>query len=182
MKKFFIGIFTGAILATSFSAIASSGIIKTINASYSVNKLIVNGVDTGKGSTAFISEGTTYVPLRTVSDALGADIKWDPATKNIQINSKGGAVLEEPTDLPVVNQPSVTLPGANNKMFIGEEKAKQIAINKFGGKVIEFKADLYDDDNDDVPNYEIKVRNGNKIYEVDINAITGAIISFDLED
>ena len=187
MKKLFVGIFTGVVLATSVSAIASSGAIKTINASYSVNKLIVNGVDTGKGSTAFISNGTTYVPLRTVSDALGADIKWDPSTKNITINSRGGATLEEPTDLPIANQPANKVPApapapAQGQKFIGAEKAKQIAVNKFGGKVIAFEPDLYDDDFDHIPSYEIKVRNGYKVYEVDVNAITGEIISFDLDD
>lgn len=189
MKKFLVGIFAGAVLATSVSTIAATGTIKTMNASYSVNKLIVNGIDTGKGSTAFISEGTTYVPLRTVSDALGADIKWDPTTKNITINSKGGSTLEEPKDLPIVNQsnaPQVNTPavnpGVNNKMFIGEAKAKQIAINKFGGQVIAFKPDLYDDDFDHIPSYEVKLKNGYKIYEVDVNALTGEIISFDLDD
>lgn len=192
MKKFFVGIFAGAILATSVTAMAAPGLLKNINASYSINKLIVNGRDTGKGSTAFISEGTTYVPLRTVSDALGSDIKWDPSTKNIYINSNGGNALEQPTDLPVINQPAtlpanqpVTLPAnppINNQKFIGEAKAKQIAVQKFGGQVISCVPDLYDNDWDDAPSYEVKIRNGYRICEIDIDATTGAIISFDWDD
>ena len=197
MKKFISGLVIGAVVTTSVTAFGA-GVIKNINASYNVNRLIVNGVDTGKGSTAFISNGTTYVPLRTVSDALGSDIKWDPQTRDIYITTKAQGGLENPTDLPIINnsqpapapvqptqpvQPNVPQQqGSNNQKFIGIEKAKSIALNKFGGKVIAAKPDLYDDDFDHIPSYEIKVANGYKIYEVDVDAVTGAIISFDLDD
>ena len=189
MKKFISGAIAGVILTVSTSAFAAT--MKTINASYNVNKLVVNGVDTGKGSTAFISGGTTYVPLRTISDALGQSINWDSATKTIYINSSstGGATLEEPTDIPSVNNNSITTPAitapatnpATNRKFISEEQAKNAAIKAVGGgKVIYIKSDLYD--MDDIPDYDVKVMKGGRIYEVEINALTGAVIDFDIDD
>lgn len=37
----------------------------------------------------FIVDGTTYVPLRAISDLFEADIKWDDQTKSIYITKKG---------------------------------------------------------------------------------------------
>lgn len=196
MKKFISGIILGSILATSVTAFAANS--KTIQAVYSVKKLIVNGVDTGKGSSAFVSNGATYVPLRTVSDALGNEIAWDSDTKSIYINTKGNNnVSGEPSDLPPVNNGAVTLPevaptpapapaptpARPQQNFIGEAKAKQIAINKCGGgQVISFYPDLYDNDFDDIPNYDVKVMKGATIYDLEINAINGSIMSFEIDD
>jgi len=47
--------------------------------------LIING-RTISGSGAFIENGVTYVPLRVVSEALGAEVSWDPDAYAVQIN------------------------------------------------------------------------------------------------
>lgn len=63
--------------------------------------------------------------------------------------------------------------GATNTVSsygIGVEKAKQIALNAVGGTVIEATLD-----NDDGV-YEVKVQNGDFVYQVEINAITGVIV------
>ncbi len=37
---------------------------------------------------AFIYEGTTYVPLRAVGEALGAEVSWDKEEKTVYVNSE----------------------------------------------------------------------------------------------
>ena len=37
---------------------------------------------------AFIYEGTTYVPLRAVGEALGAEVSWDKESKTVYVNSE----------------------------------------------------------------------------------------------
>ena len=50
----------------------------------------------GNDVDAFIYEGTTYVPLRAVGEALGAEVSWDKDAKIAYINSeKTGADTEE---------------------------------------------------------------------------------------
>lgn len=191
MKKLLTGIIIGAMITTSVSAIAATTKVN-MEAVYSVNKLIVNGVDTGKGNTAFVSGGTTYVPLRTVSDALGNEISWDSSTKTIYINTPNSSTTTtgEPTDLPpvsntpVVNRP-VTLPSTpqttTSTKFISQSQAQQTALKAVGGgTVIWSKADLYD--HDDLPDYEFKIRSGNRIYEVEVDALTGQVRDFDIDD
>ncbi len=177
MKKFLTGLLVGGILTTSITAFAATAV--NIKAVYSIKKLVVDGVDTGKGSSAFVSNGTTYVPLRTVSDALGHKISWDSSTKTIYINKEDDASFE-PTDLPPVsgNLPSINVEQSGSSKLIGIENAKKAAIKAVGGgQVISSKSDIYDID--DVPKYEFKIRHNNRIYEVDINALTGVVMDFD---
>ncbi len=189
MKKLLSGIIIGAILTTSVSAIAASNRVN-MEAVYSVNKLVVDGVDTGKGKTAFVSNGVTYVPLRTVSDALGNEISWDSSTKTIYINSSKNNNTNtnngEPTDIPPVsNTPSNATtsqkPTNNNTKLISKSKAQQVALNAVGGgSVIWSKDDIYD--NDDRPDYEFKIKKGTQIYEVEVDAISGTVRDFDIDD
>lgn len=183
---------------TSATAFASN--VVTMQATYSVKSLVVNGVDTGKGNTAFVSNGTTYVPLRTVSDALGNDISWDSNTKTIYVNSKGSASTGssgEPTDLPTSNGSVATLPTPtpappvytppvnngstwNGQKLVSIQTAKNAAIKAVGGgTVIWQESDIYD--YDDIPDYEFKIMKNNRVYEVEINALNGQVIDFDID-
>lgn len=188
MKKFISGLLIGGMVMTSATAFAAN--VVNMNATYSVKSLVVNGVDTGKGNTAFVSNGITYVPLRTISDALGNEISWDSSTKTIYINSNDASTnIVEPTDLPnaqtLPNLPnSQTLPNNGNswngKNLVGIETAKRAAIKAAGGgSVIWQEEDIYD--YDDMPTYDFKIKNGYRIYEVEINALTGGVKDFDID-
>lgn len=53
-------------------------------------------------------KGSTMVPLRFVSESLGADVKWDQASKTVAITSgNGGTVVTPPVTTPISD--SVTL-------------------------------------------------------------------------
>lgn len=185
MKKFISGLLIGGIVMTSATAFAAN--VVNMQAVYSVKRLVVNGVDTGKGSSAFVSNGTTYVPLRTVSDALGHSISWDSSTKTIYINSNGNNTTNgEPTDLPTAsaNQPA-TLPANsgstwNGKNLVSIETAQNAAIKAVGGGIVQWKdADIYD--SDDTPTYDFKILKGNQTFEVEVNALNGQVIDFDID-
>lgn len=64
--------------------------------------------------------------------------------------------------------------------YISEDKAKEIAINKVGNgaKLIKIKSKF----NDNPPKYELELILGNYEYELEVHAITGAIIDFKKED
>ena len=49
----------------------------------------------GNSLETFIYEGTTYVPLRAVSEALGAEVSWDKDGKNVFVNTDVGSGLPE---------------------------------------------------------------------------------------
>lgn len=49
---------------------------------------------------AYISEGTTMVPLRALAEALGCEVAWDPVTRTVSVLSRDAG--ETPADSPVV--------------------------------------------------------------------------------
>ncbi|WP_415288051.1 PepSY domain-containing protein [Clostridium perfringens] len=77
----------------------------------------------------------------------------------------------------VNNSPQQTTSTKPQQKFIGEEKAKNIMLSKVpNSKITKFYLD-----NDNTPEYEGTLINGNNKYEITINAITGAILDFEEE-
>ena len=80
-------------------AFASGSVRKTLNVIYNNIKLVVDGkpVEFGKDSAGnqiepFIYNGTTYLPVRAVGEALGKKVDWDGATRTVYIGQKPGEV------------------------------------------------------------------------------------------
>lgn len=66
----------------------------------------------------------------------------------------------------------------NTQATITAEQAQQKAMDRIGGGYL-VKCEL--DHDDGVLKYEIEIKNGNKEYDVDVDANTGEIIKFDEE-
>ena len=81
----------GLLCSTSYAA----SVVKTIQVSYNNIKIFVDdkliSPKDGKGEIVepFIYQGTTYLPVRAVSEALGKEVKWDDNTKSIYIREPG---------------------------------------------------------------------------------------------
>lgn len=75
------------ICTTSYAA----SVAKTIQVHYNgikiyVNEKLISPKDgNGKSVEPFIYEGTTYLPVRAVSEALGKDVRWDGNTNSVYI-------------------------------------------------------------------------------------------------
>ena len=66
--------------------------------------------------------------------------------------------------------------------FIGEKKAKEIALGLVKGEIVKFELDDVYDDDDDNPEYEIDIiANGFK-YEIELDAYTGRVLEFERDD
>ena len=82
---------------------------------------MINGQPAAMDVPAMLVGGRTMVPLRFVSQALGAAVNWDSATSTVAISSGGTAVAPLPSTYPTAPQPSrvagtlvgVRLPTAN---------------------------------------------------------------------
>ena len=72
---------------------------KTIQAAYMNIKLVVDGVPItpkdSNGSTVepFIYNGTTYLPVRAIGEALDKQVTWDGKTKTVYIGEAPGQVM-----------------------------------------------------------------------------------------
>ncbi|GMO03441.1 hypothetical protein LSA36186_16900 [Lachnoanaerobaculum sp. JCM 36186] len=122
-----------------------------------------------------------------IADAI-EDIDEDAREKEIATsaaveNSTAAATTPQPaTTQPAVTvAPATTAAQSNNTVGdIGIEKAKEIAMSHAGvssGSVSFVKAKI--DTEDGVKVYDIEFYSGNVEYDYEINAATGAIVSFD---
>lgn len=83
-------------LATTF-AFAASTIHKTVTIEYASIKLVVDGVEItpkdANGATVepFILNGTTYLPVRAVGNAIGKQVSWDGTSKTVYLGEAPNA-------------------------------------------------------------------------------------------
>jgi len=88
------GIIIGLVIAGSVAVAAT----RTIEVSYNNIKLYVDGNlispkdATGKIVEPFVYEGTTYLPVRALGEALGKNVDWDGTTASVYIGARPGSV------------------------------------------------------------------------------------------
>lgn len=94
-----IGLVTVASLGLLASGAYAGATNETIQAflnhtiTVKVNNKTVNMTDSdGKPVDPISYNGSTYFPIRAISNALGASVKWDQATSTILINQQGANV------------------------------------------------------------------------------------------
>ncbi|WP_018130264.1 stalk domain-containing protein [Effusibacillus pohliae] len=115
MRKPIVWLAGGMVLGSLITAPVAAG-AESLQVVISQVKLMINGVDkTPAGGTfsngvaqvpiAFNYEGTTYVPVKYVSEALGYPVEWDGPNRTIWVGTKPGAGLSQAVrpepDLPV---------------------------------------------------------------------------------
>lgn len=85
MKKYICGVVTGVVIA-SVIGVGAAGIWDNID----VLKNDINVVVNGENITAdnFLYQDTTYLPLRAVSEALGANVEYDEAANTAYIEER----------------------------------------------------------------------------------------------
>lgn len=104
MKGFVAGLLV-AVLALGLIGTAAATIGKrTVEVDYTDIKIELNGekvtpVDAnGNAVEPFAINGTTYLPVRAVSNALGLDVGWDGATSTVKLENKALAA-HSPADV-----------------------------------------------------------------------------------
>lgn len=85
-------------------------------------------------------------------------------------------IEEKPTPKPPKDDDKVIVPSK----YISKDEAIAIALKRVGSgaRLVEIESDL----DDNPPKYEIELILGNYEYEIEIHAITGAIIDFDKDE
>ncbi|MEA4987580.1 MAG: copper amine oxidase N-terminal domain-containing protein [Anaerovorax sp.] len=94
IKGFLSGmIVTTLVLGLSLTSFAETG-TKNISIGYSNIKIYINEKLTamkdpkGNAVEPFVYNGTTYVPLRAISEALGQEVSWNNSTKSIYVGTQ----------------------------------------------------------------------------------------------
>ncbi len=92
LKNLMAGVLIGVTLTSG--AVFAKQISETAELFYNNIKIYINGGEivpkdaTGNVVEPFIMNGTTYLPVRAISNALGKDVEWDGATQSVYIGKK----------------------------------------------------------------------------------------------
>lgn len=97
-------IVSGLVFAPSAQPV--NPIVKKVKAAYTGTKVTLDGQTVplkdadGKTVEPFAVDGTTYLPIRAVANALGLDVGWDQATKTVKLKTKTEPVPTPEPDIP----------------------------------------------------------------------------------
>lgn len=172
------GIIVGAICTSAiFTSMTVFGKVskETITVSYDNIKLVVDGKTVtpkdGNGNVVepFTYNGTTYLPLRAAVDAITGGTKpvsWDGNTSTIYIGSAQN------------NQNNNNSQSNKDDSYISREKAESIALEKTNGGTVKEYSFGRDDGR---AQHEFDIINENYKYDVDVDAVSGAIVEFKSE-
>lgn len=91
IKGFIVGCIVTGILSMSMFTVFAEPISKNITAMYNNIKIYVDGNliqpkdAAGNSIEPFIYNGTTYLPVRAIGEALGKTVQWDGKTNSVHI-------------------------------------------------------------------------------------------------
>lgn len=99
--SYFVFFVLGGLTFTSLTSTEATSTTKNISVfGGTINYFVDNVRKTPPaGQSGFIYQGTTYVPLRFISESLGEDVTWDGKTRSIYIGDKPQGTVTYMQDL-----------------------------------------------------------------------------------
>ena len=198
MKKKLTILLAGVLALSSFAVGAmSKTIVEKIEAElrgdFTVvidgKKQIFRDVD-GNIVDPILYEGTTYLPIRAIGEIMGKKVYWYQDKKKIElVDDSDRETLVTDADVIVNSEGNNSNHKAEKREDRTEiakitlEKAKSIALKKAGLNAIDVtftKAKLERDDGKLV--YEIDFKTENKKYDAEVDAETGAVTEWEIEE
>lgn len=89
MKKFITGFLLGAVLFTGMTTFAATN-GNLIEVFYNIEDIVIEGKSKMPEQKPFVYNGSTYVPLKYVSENLGYKVGWDGKTKTVYVGDQPG--------------------------------------------------------------------------------------------
>lgn len=130
----------GAVGTMAFSASAAA-VTKQISATYNNIQIVVDGVKVtpkdanGKTVEPFVYEGTTYLPVRAMGEAIGKQVTWDGNTQTVYLGQVPGESNYLVDVCPPYNSKDCTVyKGADGEFFkmAGKKYTNGIMLIKKG--------------------------------------------------
>lgn len=160
-KGFALGLIT-ATLIFCLGTTALAATVRQLDANYSGIKITLDGLElvpkdsNGNIVEPFTVNGTTYLPVRAIADALGLGVSWDGATQTVKL-TRDGSVPTQPT------VPEQTAPSQSAGNVIMEQNGLKITFLGFAPKATGLKG------------YDIKLKienNSGKDYTVQVRELS----------
>jgi len=156
IKGYAMGFLSAILLLALATSVYAATRTRTMTVTYGHIRLVVNGElitpRDGQGNIVhpFVSDGTTYLPVRALADALGQEVRWDGATSTVYIGEAtlAGVATPQPTptpqptlppapvvrevEVPLFNQPYIRVGDSN--FFNASADSIRIMVNAWEGE------------------------------------------------
>jgi len=171
LKSFIAGIIITVLFMSMINTVFAEQINKIITAVYRDIKITVDGEKfepkdaNGNHVEPFISNGTTYLPVRSVAEAVGYNVEWDEITNTVilskkisetqpNIPDKGESQIKIPENLKTEKIPAVLMYHSisdKNYQVTAANFEAQIKYLTENGYTFLFPEEIYDSDKYDKP-------------------------------
>ena len=193
MKKRLVALLIAAAFVVSlFAGAAGAGLIREIKAQIRQDFTVeidgeVKHFKNAQGDAVYpvLYNGTTYLPVRAIGELMGKEVSWYEAEKKVVLADKGAAPTVTDADVIADGRSEAVkseAPKTDTSKFIGEEKAKQIALDRAGltsGGAYFDKVEL--DFDNGVWHYEVEFKKNLTEYEAEIRADDGTVLKWEVE-
>ncbi|GBF34419.1 branched-chain amino acid ABC transporter [Desulfocucumis palustris] len=146
---------------------------------YPVVKVSVDGKELKGDVPAIIMDGRTLVPLRSIGEALGMDIKWDDTAKTVYIQSTPGGGITTPAQAAAKETVNIGLlaPLSGDVSSFGQslEKAFILAVEE-KSKIGDYTVTAFTQDDRNDPTEAVSMAT-KLIKEDKVNALIGSLTS-----
>ena len=126
-KWFIAGVIFTLIASIGITALATTG-QRNATITYRDIKVLLNGSQVSLSSEPFLMDGTTYLPLRAIGNALGLGVDWDGNTSTVKLTSGSSGGGASPTAPPTASDKY----SRTNPAPVGT--AQTIVIDSYSGK------------------------------------------------
>lgn len=147
MKRLIAGLVIGAFIGLVSPAGASS----TVQAMFAKFNFVVNGEKRELAADPLLYNGTTYLPVRAVSDMLGYDVNYEAESRTIELNNKSignKGDVNMSSDLMIAGRPLIEL--IADKYNINGDNYKELSMGERGNLIFrgqEFQLEYEEDNN-----------------------------------
>ncbi len=123
MKKFVTGFIVGAIICSMIGAFAVSYIAETVTF-----KIFVDGKEFISDKPALAINGSTYLPLKAIGDALGVPVKWNQEAFQVEVGttSTGKAPYSRSNPAPI----NITQTYTKESEYLDDDYSVNITIKE----------------------------------------------------
>lgn len=118
----------GLLIATSFVASSMSTASNIYGAEFNEIGIVVNNNEvnlTNNTGKPFVQDNRTFVPVRIVSENLGAEVNWDNTKKSFTITKDGNAIKG------FANNPAVTVNGVSKLI----DTSSNVVVKQVGSRL-----------------------------------------------
>lgn len=127
MKKVIIGLVIGLLLGSATTAYAATG---SVTATFEKFNVLINGKQATLDTTPLVYNGTSYLPVREISNLLGYDVTYKSDTQTIELE-QGSETVSSSTN--ITNTTSVTDATYTPDQIAQQQADLQAKADKYNG-------------------------------------------------